>query len=323
MPDNSDEEVAGWLNLHSRQDYRAAEAHFRARQEASAERELGAFAQWCEAKAAYLEGRRGDAAAASRALVTLDQAIGRGGASSWFNRQRASLLRHRQQAATAPVVNPSDFPAAVIHAFDELLERLGTGGRFEGWRARLSAGLASTSHDQYAEALATLGTVLGYSTTRPRYGAATDCRWRGVFGNYREAVTWEAKIEHLERTSVCATDVGQAHNQLTRAETELGSQGYLVRGTIVTHLAELDAAAAASIGTIKVIRKDAIATLWTQVNQLLGAYSGEWSADTPEARLQAADQLAPRLPPTGWLGRALSIPSSFTEIAELLHEWPS
>jgi hypothetical protein len=224
-PDNSAEEVTGWLDLHSRQDYWAAEGHFRARQEACAERELGAFAQWCEAKAAYLEGRRGDAAAASRALVTLEQAIGRGGASSWFNRQRGSLLRHRQQAATAPVVNPGDFPAAVIHAFDELLERLGTWPRLERWRARLSAGLAATSHDQYAEAIETLGILLGYSATRPRYGAATDCRWRGVFGNHREAVTWEAKIEHVDRTSVCGSDIGQAHNQLTRAETELGSRG--------------------------------------------------------------------------------------------------
>jgi hypothetical protein len=255
--------------------------------------------------------------------VTLEQAIGRGGASSWFNRQRGSLLRHRQQvAAVAPMVNSRDFSAAVIHAFDELLEGMGTGGRLERWRARLSAGLAATSHDQYAEALATLGTLLGYSTTRPRYGAATDCRWRGVFGNYREAVTWEAKIEHESRTSVCASDVGQAHNQLTRAETELGSRGYLVRGTIVTHLADLDAAAAASIGAIKVIRKDAMGALWTRVNQLLGAYSGEWSAETPEARLQAADHLAPSLPPTGWLGRALSAPAVFVEPAALLSEWP-
>jgi hypothetical protein len=322
-PDNSAEEVSGWLDLHSRQDYGAAEGHFHARQEACAERELGAFAQWCEAKGAYLEGRRGDVAAASRALLTLEQAIGRGGASSWFNRQRGSLLRHRQQAATTvPVINPRDFPVAVIHAFDELLERTGTGARLEKWRARLSTGLAATSHDQYAEAIATLGILLGYSATRPRYGAATDCRWRGVFGNCREAITWEAKIEHVDRTSISASDVGQAHNQLTRAETELGSMGYLVRGTIVTHLAELDAAAAASIGAIKVIRKDAVAALWTRVNELLGTYSGEWSADTPEARLLAADHLAPYLPPTGWLGRTLSASEVFVEADALLSDWP-
>jgi hypothetical protein len=301
----------------------SCERTFSARQEACAERELGAFVQWCEAKAAYLEGRRGDAAAASRALLTLDQAIGRGGASSWFNRQRGSLLRHRQQAAiTVPVINPRDFPVAVIHAFDELLERTGTGARLEKWRVRLSAGLAATSHDQYAEAIATLGTVLGYSATRPRYGAATDCRWRGVFGNSLEAITWEAKIEHLDRASLSASDVGQAHNQLTRAETELGSMGYVVRGTIVTHLTELDAAAAASIGAIKVIRKDAVAALWAQLNELLGMYSAEWSADTPEARLLAADHLAPQLPPTGWLGRTLSTPEVFVEADALLREWP-
>jgi hypothetical protein len=96
-----------------------------------------------------------------------------------------------------------------------------------------------------------------------------------------------------------------------------------VRGTIVPHLADLDAAAAASIGAIKIIRKDAVAALWTRVNDLLGAYSAEWSADTPEARLLAADHLAPGLPPTGWLGRTLSAPVVFVEVEALLSERPS
>src|SRR6202044_1212003 len=107
----------------------------------------------------FLEGRRGDLAAASRALLTLEQAIGRGGASSWFNRQRGSLLRHLQQASATPVINPGDFPAAVIAAFDELLEVHGAGPRLERWRSRLSAGLESVSHDQYAAAVTTLGTA--------------------------------------------------------------------------------------------------------------------------------------------------------------------
>jgi hypothetical protein len=32
-------------------------------------------------------------------------------------------------------------------------------------------------------------------------------------------------------------------------------------------------------GTVKVVRKDAVAALWTRVDQLLGAYSSDWSAD--------------------------------------------
>jgi RAD3-like DEAD/DEAH box helicase len=46
--DDSTAEVIGWLELHGRQDYRSAEGHFRARQEACGARglrELGAFAQ--------------------------------------------------------------------------------------------------------------------------------------------------------------------------------------------------------------------------------------------------------------------------------------
>ena len=49
-----------------------------------------------------------------------------------------------------------------------------------------------------------------------------------------------------------------------------------------------------------------MAALWTRVNELLGVYAGDWSADAPEARLLAADRVAPRLPPTGWLIRALA-----------------
>jgi Rad3-related DNA helicase len=322
--DDSSSEVTGWLELYSRQDYRSAELAFRSRQaacEAQGLRELGAFAQWCEAKAAYLEGRRGDLAAATRALETLQHAIDRGGASSWFNRLRSSLLRH-QGRATAVLINPDDFRAAAVQGFDDLLERQGVGQRFERWRARLTTGMASTSHGQYAEALETLGNLLGYKATRPTYGAATDCRWRGVFGNQREAVTWEAKIENDDATAVYASAIGQAHNQTSRATTELGSQGYIVRGAIVTHLDQLEAAAAASIGALKVVRKDAMAELWIRVNELLGVFASNWSAGVPEARLRAAEAVVARFPPTGWLVEALDNGPTFIDDATLLADWP-
>lgn len=324
--DSSEDEVSGWLELHSRQDYRSAEQHFRFRQERCSElgrRELGAFAQWCEAKAAFLEGRRGDAAAATRALEILEQAIDRGGAKSpWFNRLRSSLLRQGHQSAPSLAVDMNDFRVTVIRSLDELLERQGTAARLERWRTRLSEGMASTTHDEFSAALETLGALLGYSATRPRYGAATDCRWRGVFGNYREAVTWEAKIEQNEDVAIDAHALGQAHNQVARAEADLGSLGYIVRGTIVTHLEQLDPAAASSVGEIKVVRKDAVAALWTRLNELLGLYASEWSADIPEARVRAADRVASLLPPTGWLGRALSADHVFADSVLLLSEWP-
>jgi hypothetical protein len=43
------------------------------------------------------------------------------------------------------------------------------------------------------------------------------------------------KIEHGENALIDARAVGQAHNQRTRAEAELGQMGYRVQGLIVTH----------------------------------------------------------------------------------------
>jgi hypothetical protein len=324
-PDDSTDEVTGWLELHWRQNYLAAEQRFRARQEAYAERgvrELGAFAQWCEAKAAFLEGRRGDPAAAQRALDLLERAIARGSASSWFNRLRSSLLRQRRAVARDVTVSTDDFRVAVTRAFDELLERVGP-RRLDRWCAQVDTGLRSDNHDQFCAALAELGGLLGYTSTRPRYGTATDCRWRGVFGNWREAVTWEAKIEHRPDAAVDAHAIGQANNQRNRAEADLGHIGYQVRGTVVTHMERAEPSAASSAGPIKIVRKEAVLELWARTNALLGAYASEWSADSTEARLLAADRITPRLPPTGWLDRALIHDELFVDAMALLSEWPA
>jgi hypothetical protein len=322
-PDDSADEVTGWLELYSRQNYRAAEQHFRLRQEAYSQRgirELGAFAQWCQAKAAFLEGRRGDPAAAQRALDTLEQAIERGGASSWFNRLRSSLLRQSRLELKGLAVNPDDFRVAVVRAFDELLERIGP-RKLDRWCTQVDAGLHSVNHDQFTAALADLGGLLGYTSTRPRYGAATDCRWRGVFGNWREAVTWEAKIENDPDAPVDAHAIGQANNQRNRAEADLGPSGYRVRGTIVTHLQRVEPSAASSAGPVRVVRKAAVLGLWARSNMLLGAFASDWSADSSEARLVAADRIAPKLPPTGWLDRALASDELFVDTDTLLKEW--
>jgi hypothetical protein len=325
-PDSSQDEVTGWLELYERQDYRGAEALFAARQEECSRRqlrELGAFAQYTEAKAAFLEGRRGDSAAAARALGALEQAIDRGGAkSSWFNRLRSSLLRHNADIAAAARVNPEDYALTLVHEFDDLLDRVGPGVKLERWRTRLETALTSTSHDAYSQGLAELGALLGYETTRPKYGAATDCRWRGVFGNQLELITFEAKIEHGGAAVIDPHAVGQAHNQRNRALQELGARGYHVRGTIVSHLQDVEAAAVSSIGEIKLVRKAAILALWHHVSGLLSKYRDGWSGDDVNARLTAAGALIPQIAPTGWLDRALTQPEMVVDDPVLMADWP-
>jgi hypothetical protein len=170
--------------------------------------------------------------------------------------------------------------------------------------------------------LGRLGELLGYSAVFPKYGGATDCRWHGVFGNRREAFTFEAKIEHKEGKAITARGVGQAHNQRTRALAELGGSGFVIRGLIVTHLERLSADAAPGLGEIVVLRKDAVQALHERVDRLLVDFSIAWSLDDPVARVAAGEALAQRLPPTGWLTDAVDAADRFLDAESVLASWP-
>lgn len=324
-PDTSSDEVLGWTALFASQNYEIAADRFeRCWEDARSANliEMGALHGWHWAKALYLQSLLGEPSARENSLRVFEDAIRRGGQSSWFNRMRASLKRARQAPSLAEETVRFDYAAVLIEAFDDRLENLGTvGNRFERWCEAVTANLQSESHAQYKEGLEQLGQTLGYHASRPRHGAATDCRWRGVFGNTREVITFEAKIEHNVSQQIVASYVGQAHNQLARAQSEYEAYGYTVRGTIVTHLTTIAPDAEASAGSIKVLQKAAIFDLWNRVRSLLSLYRDGWSLDDIPARSAAAQAIQARLPPTGWLIRALDTDERFITTEHLLAEW--
>jgi hypothetical protein len=324
--DVSSHEVEAWAELFDSQDYRSAENHFGecARCASQAQlRELAGFYLWCQAKAAFLHGRQGDIPARNEAPDLLEQAIGAGGQSAWFNRLRSSLNRYRSNTGGAALTMPTDYPFVVVHAFDDILERLGKRGqRFQRWVEAVNGKLDSDSHAQFQQGLHELGTTLSYSAAEPRYTAATDCRWRGIFGNVREIVTFEAKIEQRDGSVLTPTHVGQGHNQFNRARAEYENLGYIVRGTIVTHLHQIDQSAQSSLGPIRIIRKSAIRELWNRVMRCLTDYRDRWSLEDADARLIAAERASTRLPPSGWLSRALESDEVWIDADRLLAEWP-
>jgi hypothetical protein len=322
--DTSANEVIGWAAL-TESNYPLAGERFEACWDVARAAnllEIGALHGWHRAKALYLAGQLGDATARQRALDVLEEAIRRGGQSSWFNRQRASLGRARADFAATQVAAAADYADTLIRTFDDLLEKLGTrGDKFQRELDKTSLSLTSMSHAQYQEGLERLGTILGFSATRPKYGAATDCRWRGVFGNARELITFEAKIEHTPSGTITAADVGQAHVQYARGHAEFGPQGYTVRGTIATHMTQLHGAAVSGVGALKIVRKDAVGALWERVVLLLSQYRAAWSLDDIAARRRAAAALRPKLPSTGWVVRALDAGAPWVASDQLLVEW--
>jgi hypothetical protein len=254
--------------------------------------------------------------------MVLEDAIKRGGLSAWFNRMRASLHRARQVPVASEEMARGDYATHLIQAFDDILEKLGaTGNRFDRRCDAITNLLQSDSHSQYQEGLERLGQTLGYHATRPRYDTATDCRWRGVFGNAREVITFEAKIEHGDSQALIARDIGQAHNQHTRALAEYKPHGYTVRGTIVTHLTTLAREAEASAGPIRVFAKSAIFALWERMKLVLSLYRESWSLHDIPARMAAAQAIYPSLPATGWLIRAIDVDGRFITAERLLAEW--
>jgi hypothetical protein len=323
-PTTTSDEVEGWADLFESQDYPAAHDHFEEcceRPDVAARRELGAFFRWHQAKAAFLAGQQGDAKAAAAAVALAGSAIEWGGRSSWFNRLRASL--NRQLNVTPTTTAALDYADVLLHTFDDYLEVVGTAGsKFQRWNEHTRAQLQSGAHSDFELGLQELGRVLGYSAIRPRYQGATDNRWRGVFGNIREVVVFEAKIEQGAAARIASSHVGQAHNQLARAEAEYGSRGFVLRGTIVTHLQAIEPDAEQALGAIRVLRKDAVIALFERVVSLMAEYRSAWSLHDVSARLQAAKLVAPKIPRSGWFTRALGTDEPFCGETTLLSEWP-
>ncbi len=322
--DEADDEVEGWLAMAGHQDYLRAEERFEERQQKLKELkliEISAFTQYTAAKAAHLEGKRGDGAAKTRAIASIKSAIELGGrSSSWFNRLRGSVRRSEEKPIDV-AVSKDDFRSAMARAFDEQLEATPPGPKLDRWSQLLDEKIASDDHDTFLQGLGQLGELLGYSVVFPKYGAATDCRWHGVFGNHREAFTFEAKIEHRKDKAITSKGLGQAHNQKARAVAELEPRGFAVRGLIVTHLERLAADAAPGLGDLVVLRREAIEALHGQVRDLLVQFAASWSLDEPIQRVAAIDSLAQAVPDTGWLLAAVDSAEDFLGAKQLLAFW--
>ncbi|WP_143195547.1 DEAD/DEAH box helicase family protein [Archangium sp. Cb G35] len=324
-PDTSEDETLGWNALYPSQNYGLAADHFERcwdKMRPIVNTEIGALHGWQWAKSLYSQHLQGDRAARTKFIQVLQDALGKGQKSSWFNRQRAALNRYLADAVAASEALQEEYPNAIIRAFDELLEKVGVKGeKFQKYCEKISSNLVSDDHSLFQDGLEALGRLLGFTATRPKYSAATDCRWRGSFGAAKEAYTFEAKIENKETSALSATDIGQAHIQLARAATELSNMGFAVHGTLVTHLKSFHSGAQGSLGAIRVIEKQAVFELWKVVQGILVKYRAHWSLEDIPARLAAAEGIRSRLPRAGWLARALELSETFVGSAVLLSEW--
>ena len=156
----------------------------------------------------------------------------------------------------------------------------------------LNRQLQSQKHNEFQEGLEKLGKLIGYDSYRPKHEAATDCLWRGVFGNQKLVLTIEAKIEDTDSGRIVPSDIGQVHNQMMRAKAEYEHFGYTVRGIIITHLSEILPEADSSAGDIRILNKESIFSLWQSIKAILIEYRSRWSLNDITIRKQAAEVIS-------------------------------
>lgn len=325
ISDFSSDEVLAWTAMFHSQNYSIAAERFEQCCDSARETnliEMGAYLGWCQAKARYLQAVQGQSFDKDEALRILEDALNRGGQSSWFNRMRTSLNRERSVQEEQNLQNTNEYAFSITQGFDELLEQVGQrGNRFQNWCNRLSQNLSVGSHDTFCLGIEELGSLLGYHSTRPRHQAATDCRWKGTFGGTKEIFVIEAKIEHEEPARIISSDVGQVHNQIQRAKAEYESLGYTVMGILATHITEITQDAESSLGSIRIVSIDSLIQLWEITEQLLIEYRNGWSVDDIAMRRNAGNTARGKLPRHGWLTRALEMDEHTITAEVLLSEW--
>lgn len=326
--DTSEEELANfeilaWTALYESQNYTIAIDRFRRCWDYALENnllEIGAFYGWCLAKALYLNAVKFNEGTIEDALQILEQAINRGGFVSWFNRMRIAINRIRNTTQLISQENES-YSTILIRSFDKVLET--NGNRFDRYCEKLTEDLNAENHNQFCDGLEKLGILLGFDADRPRHGSATDNRWRGVFGDLKIVITFEAKIEHEASGKIVASHIGQAHNQITRAKEEFLSLGYEVHGIIVTHLTELSDDAESSAGSLRCISKESIFELWEKVRRLLIQYRSQWSLDNIHQRKVAAESIRSQIPIGIWFRNAAIVDNRWISSELLFKDWPS
>lgn len=309
-------EINGWKALYSSRDFETASSQFQEVLERiqDDEREHRAFWRYNQAFAEYLRHSQDQSPGAIQNTIRLlKEATREGGLSSWFNRLTRATNRLAKEQPTELRYDLS----RIFDNWDLFVEQYPyRRGRFMKWQAALKASMDGT-HDQVSEALEVLGTLLGFSASRSQAQGAPDNLWRST--DY--ALTIELKIE-LDRDSVSLRDITQATGQTQAAKTDLGLNDERVDGIIVTQLSKIDEAADKARGSIRILSLPVVDDLRNRLEAIMREYWQVWDRGDAAARATARETAARRLPPPGWLNRAIrSSKGPFISAPELFREW--
>lgn len=230
------------------------------------------------------EHRFGDRGSGRKAVAAVAQAIAVGPSNTFFSRLRASQVRAERREHVIGV--DAD---RVFAAWDALLDRQGTGKRFEEWRSAVLVDLNGDDHDGVARRCAELGRLLGLSAEAPQATQGEhDAIWDLTEPRCR--LLFEVKLAPKRRKLVIG-DVDQLEGAV-RAASDGGKVA--AKGILLTPHAEIDDKAAARMRTTAALGTSAFSSYAECLLDLLAEYAGGWAQDA-EDRDRARAAIEPRL----------------------------
>jgi len=280
------------------------------------EREHRAFWTYLQAFAYYLSFKLDDEQdALPKSLNLLKKAVSEGGSASWFNRLRKS---YNKLSGEVDTTSQDSSHEKLFDYWDQLVETYPyQRGRFLRWQARLKEFLDG-SHDQVCDFLQIFGQLLGFAASRPPGDGAPD----GVWLSDNHGITIEAKIE-VQRDSISLGDVNQAdgHRRTLQASQQFGDDN--TAAVIVTRMTKIDTIAEQAMGNIKVIPIELISELQSRLEWIMREYWKGWSRSDSSIRNSLRRAASQKLPPVGWMLRALkNARGPFLDEEDLFQEWP-
>lgn len=324
-------EVAGWSALWKGDPVSAVE-HFRECENEFMQRHTSgplAFSRYCCAWARYLcHVRQNDPVALEDTIDLLEKSASCG-PSSWFTtilRASANDLRRSKKKITSSQ-RTTDYREAIVQEWEKILyERGQREFSMKKWLDAVEKNIESSSHDEVKEGLKFLGQLIGFEAFRPRYRGMPDVIWRFSRDQrgQRYIFTWEVKAELAPDRKVCLSDVNQAHGQGRWAQENYSKDGYRCIPFILTQSSDLEPGVGDRLGNVRCMTQSALASVAQTIRSLFDEFRTLWSANNSEKRMQAKQQVYPKIANGEWLFEAYeSSEPGFISQESLLSKWPS
>ena len=322
-------EVRGWGALWKGDPSKAAH-HFKKCEEKYIQAHVSgplAFARYSGAWARYLcYIRQNDPVALQDTIELLENAASCG-PSYWFTtvlRAAANDLRSSLKRDAITTRAPSDYREAVVEEWEKILfERGLKESSMAKWLSRICENLESSSHDQVAEGLGSLGQLVGFKAFRPEGQGMPDVIWR-FSRDQKHVFTWEVKAELKTDRKVSIGDVNQAHGQGRWADNDYSKDGYVCLPVILSAASDLEEGVRNRLGNVRCISQSTLCRLAQTVLKVFEQFRSGWAANNSEKRFEARQRVYRKIPNGDWLFKAhQSSRPGFIPESILLSNWPN